>query len=211
MLYRTPEEVRDLLLNAEYPPELRPMLIAIANHGAFSNKLAGLIDRLQEDDGFRQRVLTDRNGPAEIGRMFSLKPHEVFALVAAAAILDPNDEPLRQPPRIVISPDVATLKKAFSNQRLDSPPIRDSKVKAILQEMVDSSEYAAQVVVRPCQVLGIHDLNLAEFASLYMQACVLNMAHNRSNKFEISGDFLEVTGLSLDRISSEVKSVFRNR
>ena len=178
MEYRTPEEVYTLVLGANHNPKLKPILDRLRQDGGFSNRLAGLIDRLQDDEEFRRMVMQNNNS-FEIGRNNFLANHEIFALVTAAMMLDPNS-PFPRNMSLKISESSDDLASRFRCQPFDWNSVRKEKMDQFIQMMIQDSNYLQTVVYSPSVGLGAEDFNRSEFALLYFQAAVLYMATTKS-------------------------------
>lgn len=206
MTYRTSQEVFNLVINAEYSSELQPHLQKLHSAGAFSNRLAGLIDRMQEDEYYRRNVLSDQKSILEVGAANRLEAHEVFALVAAANMLDPADKWPDKGMSFKVAPSCQELAKRYKHQPLDTTLVREEKVQQFSQRVVKDLKYRKLVVEQPVLALGPQELNRVEFVMIYIQAAMLQMAERQEKTMTVSSDFLKTAGITESELSQMVNS-----
>lgn len=206
MTYRTSREVFNLVTKAEYPSKLHPILQKLNSAGAFSNRLAGLIDRMQEDESFRRKLLSDQTSVQEIGISNRLEAHEMFALVAAANMLDPTDEWPDKGMSIKVAPSCEELTKRYKSQPLDAGLVREDRMEKFSQMMVKDLKYRQLVAEQPVLALGPHGLNRSEFVMIYIQAAMLQMVGRREKSLTVSSDFLKISGITETELSQIVNN-----
>jgi hypothetical protein len=160
--YRTPEELRDVLLRAPCSPEIVPFVKALKSAGSFSNRFAGLVDRMQHDETFRRRVLSDA---LQVAQHNLLQPHETFFLLVAANILD-ADYPWPTLPNLTLAPTPQSMAQRFSRQRADAEHINSDRVNNLMTMISKDVKFAKLVLQRPSLALGPFNLTQVEFSAV---------------------------------------------
>lgn len=197
-------------MKASYPAEVDTIVGELRSSGGFSHRMAGLLDRIQSDDSFRERLRTDSSESFTIARLYGLRPSETFALVAAATILAPSDLADFEPPHFKVGPTKVDLASRYANQPLDLGQVRATTIDPVLEQLKVRPQFLRDTLGNPSMVLGSMDLNRTEFIVVYVQAAFLHMAAKGTNEVFISPEFLEAANLSEGQFRRMFGKLWRN-
>jgi len=151
-----------VLLRAPCSPEIAPFVKTLKSAGSFSNCFAGLLDQMQYDETFRQRVLSDA---LQVAQHNLLQPHESFFLLVAANIID-TDYPWPTPPNLTVAPTPQSMAQRFSRQRDDAEHIDADRVNNLLRMISEDVKFAKLVLQKPSLALGPFNLTQVEFSAV---------------------------------------------
>ena len=200
MQYRTPESIYEAIINTKYEPDIQPFIEKLREQGQFSNRLCGLLDRLQDDDEFREIVLYGPGTRNEVYEVHRLALHEGIALACAARLIDPHLVAGSRSLAITVAPTAEELARRYQQQPLVSSDDRHDKINGFTDKIFERSrsnlEYLELVIYSPALILGSEGFSRSEFVMAYLTAAVFYMAAGQQDALDVSGQFLEIAGVT---------------
>jgi hypothetical protein len=187
MSHRTSQEVFGLVLESLNSSQFQDTVNHLRSVGHFTRPTEGVIERLQFDEVFRRRLISDQTLIIQFARNQKLSAHEVIAICTAAIILAPKTPPPLTP---------QFLAAVLMPQELDFSNVRDAKIRLPMERLDLDSEYARAVVYEPTATLGPEDLNRVEFIIVYLHAAVRHATIAALPQIAIAEEFLLVARLS---------------